>query len=49
MSRAVEESLSSHQGTREEAEALLHEESGADFDVTETVRELEEEMLDGGK
>jgi excinuclease ABC subunit B len=45
VSRAVEESLSSHQGTREEAGALLLKESGADFDVTETVRELEEEML----
>jgi excinuclease ABC subunit B len=43
--RAVEESLSSaaHQG-ESKAVALLRE-SGADFDVTETIRELEEEML----
>ena len=44
VSRAVEESLSSHQETTEQANALLRE-SGVDFDVTETVRELEEEML----
>ncbi|MGC3960294.1 MAG: excinuclease ABC subunit UvrB [Verrucomicrobiota bacterium] len=43
--RAVEESLSTsaHQG-ESKAVALLRE-SGADFDVTETIRELEEEML----
>jgi excinuclease ABC subunit B len=43
--RAVEESLSSaaHQG-ESKAVALLRE-AGADFDVTETIRELEEEML----
>jgi excinuclease ABC subunit B len=44
VSRAVEESLSSHQGIISQADALLRE-SGVDFDVTETVRELEEEML----
>ena len=44
VSRAVEESLSSHQETQSEANALMKE-SGVDFDVTETVKELEEEML----
>ncbi len=44
VSRAVEESLSSHQETSDQANAFLRE-SGVDFDVTETVRELEEEML----
>jgi len=44
VSRAVEESLSTYQGTRDHANAILKE-SGVDFDVTETVRELEEEML----
>jgi excinuclease ABC subunit B len=42
--RAVEESLSSHQDTNNQANALMKE-SGVDFDVTETVRELEEEMI----
>ena len=44
VSRAVEESLSLRRGTKEEAGAFLRE-SGVDFDVTETLRELEEEML----
>ncbi len=44
VSRAVEESLSSHQEVTDKANAFLQE-SGVDFDVTETVRELEEEML----
>jgi excinuclease ABC subunit B len=44
VSRAVEESLSSHQEIISQADAMLRE-SGVDFDVTETVRELEEEML----
>src|SRR5579863_1271539 len=44
VSRAVEESLSSHQETTDQAQAFLRE-SGVDFDVAETVRELEEEML----
>jgi excinuclease ABC subunit B len=44
VSRAVEESLSSYHGSKEKADALLHE-SAKNLDVTETVRELEEEML----
>jgi excinuclease ABC subunit B len=44
VSRAVEESLSSHKGVTDSANALLREGSG-NFDVTETIRELEEEML----
>ncbi|MDB6020839.1 MAG: uvrB, partial [Pedosphaera sp.] len=44
VSRAVEESLSSHHEVIDQANLLLHE-KGVDFDVTETVRELEEEML----
>ncbi|HEX4645443.1 MAG TPA: helicase-related protein, partial [Verrucomicrobiae bacterium] len=44
VSRAVEESLSTRQDTRSKAGAFLNEAAG-DFDVTETVRELEEEML----
>ena len=39
VSRAVEESLSSHKEVAEQAGALLRE-SGVDFDVTETVREF---------
>ena len=44
VSRAVEESLSSHHETTEKARAFLNE-SGVDIDITETIRELEEEML----
>ncbi|MGD0537706.1 MAG: excinuclease ABC subunit UvrB [Verrucomicrobiota bacterium] len=44
VSRAVEDSLASYASTRQEAGAVLRE-AGADFDVTETLRELEEEML----
>jgi excinuclease ABC subunit B len=44
VSRAVEESLSSQQGLNNKANLLLQE-TGKDFDVTETLRELEEEML----
>ena len=44
VSRAVEESLSSQQGIANKADSFLHE-TDKDFDVTETVRELEEEML----
>ena len=44
VSRAVEESLSSQQGIANKANSFLHE-TDKDFDVTETVRELEEEML----
>ena len=45
VSRAVEESLSSDQGQRDRATALLNETS-KNFDVTETLRELEQEMLE---
>ncbi len=41
--RAVEESLVTRAANRGTAAALLHE--GGDFDVTETLHELEEEML----
>jgi excinuclease ABC subunit B len=44
VTRAVEESLSSHHTKSEEAYALLRE-SGVDIDINETVKELEEEML----
>jgi len=42
--RAIEESLSARQETREEAEGVLRE-TGGDFDIAETIRELEGEML----
>jgi excinuclease ABC subunit B len=45
VSRAVEESLSSTQGQRDRATAMLQETS-KNFDVTETLRELEQEMLE---
>ena len=45
--RAVEGSLSSHQAKVNEADAVLRE-GGGDFDVTETLRELEAEMLEAG-
>jgi excinuclease ABC subunit B len=44
VSRAIEESLSSHASTKQQAAAVLNE-AAANFDVTETIRELEEEML----
>ena len=44
VTRAVEESLSSHRETSEHAHAFLNE-SGVDIDISETIRELEEEML----
>ena len=44
VSRAVEESLSSHKETLNKAAAFLNE-SGGDIDITATIRELEEEML----
>jgi excinuclease ABC subunit B len=44
VSRAVEESLSSHTEIAKQANAVLNEAAG-DFDVVETIRELEEEML----
>ncbi|MDD5139646.1 MAG: excinuclease ABC subunit UvrB [Verrucomicrobiales bacterium] len=42
--RAVEASLAVHRTTREEADAVLHD-AKMDVDVTETIRELEGEML----
>ena len=44
VSRAVEESLSSYKDNHDEARAVLNE-TGVDVDLTETIRELEEEML----
>ncbi len=44
VSRAVEESLSSQREIAAKAEILLHE-GGGDFDVAETIRELQAEML----
>ncbi len=44
VTRAVEESLSSHQASREGAQSFLAE-AGVDIDLNETVRELEEEMV----
>jgi excinuclease ABC subunit B len=44
VSRAVEESLSSYHTTTDRAHAFLAE-SGVDLDLTETVKELENEML----
>jgi len=42
--RAVEDSLAVYRETREEADAVLHD-AKTDVDVTETIRELEGEML----
>src|SRR5262245_42507224 len=44
VSRAVEESLSSHYQTSKKAKAFLSE-SGVDIDLSTTIRELEEEMV----
>src|SRR5437773_1828186 len=44
VSRAVEESLSSHKEVTNQANSFLRE-TGGDFDVTDTIKELEEEML----
>jgi excinuclease ABC subunit B len=44
VSRAVEESLSSYRQTSQRAHAFLNE-SGVDIDISETIRELEEEMV----
>ncbi|MEY2427872.1 MAG: excinuclease subunit, partial [Verrucomicrobiota bacterium] len=44
VTRAVEESLSLHRQTSEDAHSFLNE-TGVDIDITETIRELEEEML----
>ncbi|MBC8003771.1 MAG: excinuclease ABC subunit UvrB [Opitutaceae bacterium] len=45
VSRAVEESLSVYRREKNEAEAVLKE-GATNFDVTETIRELEEEMIE---
>jgi excinuclease ABC subunit B len=42
--RAIEDSLSSDVTTKQQAAAVLNE-AAANFDVTETIRELEDEML----
>jgi excinuclease ABC subunit B len=44
VSRAVEESLSAHQQTSRQAHGFLAE-TGVDLDVSETIKEIEEEML----
>jgi excinuclease ABC subunit B len=44
VSRAVEESLSSHYQTNRKAQTFLAE-SGVDIDLSQTIKELEEEML----
>jgi excinuclease ABC subunit B len=44
VTRAIEESLSTREEAHSKAVAVLNETAG-DFDVTETLRELEEEML----
>lgn len=44
VSRAVEESLSSHSELNDKAQSFLAK-SGVDIDVTETIKELEQEML----
>jgi excinuclease ABC subunit B len=42
--RAVEDSLATYESTRREADALLRE-GTANVDITETIRELEQEMI----
>jgi excinuclease ABC subunit B len=44
VSRAVEESLATYESKREEAGAVLRE-ANVDVDITETIKELEGEML----
>jgi excinuclease ABC subunit B len=44
VTRAVEESLSAHRETSNKAYAFLNE-SGVDIDLSETIREIEQEML----
>jgi excinuclease ABC subunit B len=44
VSRAVEESLATYESKRKEADAVLHD-AGMDVDLTETISELEDEML----
>jgi excinuclease ABC subunit B len=45
VSRAVEDSLAVYQNTRSRASLLLNE-VGGNFDVTETLRELQEQMVE---
>ena len=44
VSRAVEESLAVYESTRKEASSVLKD-AGMDIDITETIKELESEML----
>ena len=44
VSRAVEESLATYESKRKKADAVLHD-AGMDVDLTETINELESEML----
>jgi len=44
VSRAVEDSLATYQTNREAANSMLRE-GTADIDISETIKELEEEML----
>jgi excinuclease ABC subunit B len=44
VSRAVEESLATYETRRDTAQAVLRE-GGVDIDISETIKELEEEML----
>jgi excinuclease ABC subunit B len=44
VSRAVEESLATYEWKREAADAVLHD-TGMDVDLSETINELEDEML----
>ena len=44
VSRAVEESLATYETRRDAAQAMLRE-GGVDIDISETIKELEEEML----
>jgi len=44
VSRAVEESLATYETNRKQADGVLRE-AGVDVDLTETIKELEEEML----
>ena len=44
VSRAVEESLATYQSNRDAAHSVLRE-GGVDIDISETIKELEEEML----
>jgi excinuclease ABC subunit B len=48
VSRAVEETLVSYTTKRQKADLVLKE-LGADVDITSTIRELEEEMLEAAR